>query len=157
MRLKFVLFETKAAAWVEEARAEYVAKLRPFMPLELISLKSPHAEREQAGVKKKKEAEILLKLLNERDLLVLFDEGGRTFPSSEELAKHLSRLLESGKACCVFVIGGPYGFDESVISRAAARWSLSGLTMNHWVAQIVALEQLYRGFTILKGIPYHNR
>jgi 23S rRNA (pseudouridine1915-N3)-methyltransferase len=157
MKLKFVIFETKAAGWVEDARAEYLAKIKPFMPIELVSVKSPSADRDNAAVKKRKEAELLLRLTGEKDLLILFDEGGRAFSSSEDLAKHFSRLLESGKSQCTFCIGGPYGFDESVVARAAARWSLSGLTMNHWVAQIVALEQLYRGFTILKGIPYHNR
>lgn len=157
MKIKFVIFETKAAPWVEFARQEYLAKLKPFFPIELAAVKSPNADRDNASVKMKKEAELLLNLLGEKDMLVLFDEGGKAIPSSEEFAKQLSRGLESGKAQLVFCIGGPYGFDESVKSRAAARWSLSGLTMNHWVAQIVALEQIYRGFTILKGIPYHNR
>jgi 23S rRNA (pseudouridine1915-N3)-methyltransferase len=157
VKLKFVIFETKAAPWVEAARQEYVAKINPFFPLELVSLKSPHAERENAEVKKRKEAELLLKTLNEKDFLVLFDEAGKTFVSSEDFAKTLSRVLESNKAQIVLCIGGPYGFSESVVKRSSARWSLSGLTMNHWLAQVVALEQLYRGLTILKGIPYHNR
>src|SRR4051794_736837 len=116
MKLRFVIFETKAAGWVEEARQEYLAKIKPFAPFELLSIKSPGADRDNALVKKKKEAELLLKHVGARDLLVLFDEGGRSFPSSEDLSKHLTRLLESGKPSCVFCIGGPYGFDESVVA-----------------------------------------
>jgi len=157
MKIKFVIFETKAAAWVETARAEYLAKLKPFIPIDIHTLKSPNVDRDNSSVKMKKEAELLFDLLDDKDMLILFDEGGKSIPTSEEFAKQLSRCLESGKATLVFCIGGPYGFDESVKSRSSFRWSLSGLTLNHWVAQIVALEQLYRGLTILKGIPYHNR
>lgn len=157
MKVRFLIFETKAPAWVEAARQEYAAKLKPFVPFEIHTLKSPSADRENAEVKKKREAELLLKQIGDKDLLILFDEGGKTFSSSEDFAKHLGRHLESGKAQIIFCIGGPYGFHESVQARSAARWSLSALTMNHWVAQITALEQIYRGLTILKGIPYHNR
>lgn len=157
MKIKLVIFETKVPDWVEAARAEYTAKLKPFYPFEIQSLKSPSADRDGADVKKKREAEILLKQLDERDLLVLFDEKGKSFMASEDFAKNLGRLLESGKARIVFCIGGPYGFDESVFARSQARWSLSALTLNHWVAQIAALEQIFRGMTIIKGIPYHNR
>jgi 23S rRNA (pseudouridine1915-N3)-methyltransferase len=69
----------------------------------------------------------------------------------------LGRVLESGKSRLVFVIGGAYGFSDEVYARADMKWSLSALTFNHWLAQLAALEQVYRGLTILKGIPYHNR
>lgn len=157
MKLKFFIFETNAPAWVEAARVEYAAKLKPFFPFEIQTLKSPGADRDNSEVKKRKEADLLLKQLDDRDLLVLFDEAGKSFRASEDFAAQVSRLLESGKRRVVFCIGGPYGFDEKIQSRAAARWSLSGLTMNHWVAQVMALEQIYRAFTIVKGIPYHNR
>lgn len=157
MKLRFLIFETKSPSWVVEAREEYTAKLKPFFPFSIQILKSPSADRDGASVKLKKEAEILLKNISDKDYLVLFDEAGKAFPSSEEFSKQLTRCLESGKAEVVFCIGGPYGFDECIKSRAQAKWSLSPLTMNHWVAQIMALEQIYRGLTILRGIPYHNR
>lgn len=157
MKLRFLIFETKSPSWVSEAREEYASKLKPFFPFTLQTLKSPSAERDAASVKLKKEAEILLKAISEKDFLVLFDEAGKSVPSSEDFARQLTRCLESGKNEVVFCIGGPYGFDDSIKARAQVRWSLSPLTMNHWVAQIMALEQLYRGLTIVRGIPYHNR
>lgn len=157
MKLRFLIFETKSPAWVVEARDEYIAKIKPFFPFTIQTLKSPSADRDAASVKLKKEAELLFKNVSEKDFLVLFDEAGKSFPSSEDFSKQLTRCLESGKSEVVFCIGGPYGFDETLKSRAQARWSLSTLTMNHWVAQIMALEQIYRGLTILRGIPYHNR
>ncbi len=80
--------------------------------------------------------------LSDKDLLVLFDEKGQLAKTSEDFATALSRVLESGKAHVVFCIGGPYGFDEQVSKRAQLRWSLSGLTMNHWIASLTALEQI---------------
>lgn len=157
MKIKFLIFETKTPGWVEEARSEYAAKIGGFMPFEISILKSPSADRDQADVKRKREGEMLLKQLDERDMLVLFDEAGKLAKTSEDFARELGRAVESGKQRLVFCIGGAYGFSDEVKKRAQMKWSLSPLTMNHWIAQLMALEQIYRGFTILKGIPYHNR
>ena len=157
MKLRFLIFETKAPGWVSEARSEYIAKISAFIPLECKSLKSPSADREQAETKRRQEAEILLDEIDDKDLVILFDEKGRIGKSSEDFADHLRRVVESGKQRVVFCIGGAYGFSDEVYRRADLKWSLSPLTLNHWLAQLAALEQIYRGFTILRGLPYHNR
>lgn len=157
MKIRFMAFESRPPAWVETARAEYVNKISPFVPFEFRSLKSPAAARDAADVKLRKEGELLLKQIDPKDQLILFDEAGRLAARSEVFAELLGRQLESGKATLVFCIGGPYGFSSEVKARSQARWSLSPLTFNHWLAQLAALEQMYRGLTILKGIPYHNR
>lgn len=156
MKLRFFVFETKCPSWLETGRQEYIEKISGFLPMDLQILKSPNADRDHAEVKLRREAEILFKHLDERDYLILFDEHGKLSRSSEEFSKELGRAIESGKARVVFCIGGPFGFDKAVKKRAQARWSLSPLTLNHWVAQIAALEQIYRGFAIRKGLPYHN-
>ncbi len=157
MKLVLLIVEGKAPAWCESARQEYREKISGFIPFEIKSLKSPSVDRDSSAVKTRKEAELILDFLDEKDMLVLFDEGGKLAKSSEEFSSALSRVLESGKSRVVFCIGGPYGFDESVRSRAQMKWSLSPLTMNHWIAGVTAMEQIYRGLTILKNIPYHNR
>ncbi len=157
MRFKFLILEGKPPAWVAEARAEYLAKISPFVPIELRSLKSPSADRDSSDVKRRREGELILEELEERDFLVLFDERGKLGKNSEEFSTALSRVLESGKQRAVFCIGGAYGFSDEVYARADAKWSLSPLTLNHWLAAVAALEQIYRGLTIIKGIPYHNR
>jgi len=156
MKLTFLILEGKPPAWVESARRDYERKISPFIKFETKSLKSPSAERDSRDVKLKKEAELIFNQLDEKDMLVLFDEHGKLAKDSVDFAKTLSRVLESGKSRVVFCIGGPYGFAEAIHHRAASHWSLSPLTMNHWFAQLVALEQIYRGLTIIKGIPYHN-
>ncbi len=157
MKIRFLILEGKAPDWVAIARKEYQAKINPFIPFEIRNLKSPNADRDSAAVKQKLEAELILKELGEKDLLILFDEKGKLPKTSEEFSAALSRVLESGKSTIVFCIGGPYGFADEIKKRAQMQWSLSPLTMNHWIAGLMALEQLYRGLTILKGIPYHNR
>lgn len=157
MKLRWLILEGKAPGWVAEARGEYIHKISGFIPTELKSLKTPSADRDQAEVKRRRESEMLLEEIEDRDLVVLFDEKGKSVKSSEEFAVQLSRVLESGKGRVVFVIGGAYGFSDEVYERADMKWSLSALTFNHWLAQLAALEQVYRGLTILKGIPYHNR
>lgn len=157
MRLRLLIVETKAPSWVADGRMEYLQKISPFVRMEIVHIKSPAGEREQSDVKRKKEGDLILKELDDREMLVLFDERGKPPKTSEEFADQLRRVLESGKQSVVLCIGGAYGFSDEVYSRAEMRWSLSSLTMNHWMAQLVALEQIYRGLTILKGIPYHNR
>ena len=156
MKIEFLVFGSRAPTWVGEAREAYATKIGGFQPFAVRTLKSPGAARDSAEVKQKLEAEILTREVREKDYLILFDERGRLARDSAQFAKWMSPALESGKSRILFVVGGPYGFAPQIKSRADQLWSLSPLTFNHWIAQFVALEQVYRGFTILRGIPYHN-
>lgn len=157
MRLVFLSLETKKEEWVLRAKAQYLTKIQGFLKAEEATIKSPSKDRDDATIKRRLEAEKIKKFLQPNDFLVLWDEGGRAFKNSEAFAKELSNVLESGASRVVFLIGGAYGVDEEIKTLAKKSWCLSSLTFNHWIAQIVALEQVYRGLTILKNIPYHNR
>ena len=56
----------------------------------------------------------------------------------------------------VFLIGGAYGFDDALYSRAQDKVSLSDMTFSHQLIRLIFLEQLYRAHTILRGEKYHN-
>jgi 23S rRNA (pseudouridine1915-N3)-methyltransferase len=75
--------------------------------------------------------------------------------SSTDLARQLERWVLAARPL-VLVIGGSHGLHSSLITRASSRWSLGPLTLPHELARVVVVEQLYRGFTILKGEPYHK-
>jgi 23S rRNA (pseudouridine1915-N3)-methyltransferase len=75
--------------------------------------------------------------------------------SSQDLAKRLERWQLAARPVAI-VIGGSNGLDPAFITAADQRWSLGPLTMPHELARVVVAEQLYRGFTILKGEPYHK-
>lgn len=104
---------------------------------------------------KQQEGELLLKNLQKADVLVLLDEKGKQF-SSLEFSSLLQKRMNSGIKNLVFAIGGPYGFSENVYKRAQQQLSLSKMTFSHQMVRLFFIEQLYRGFTILRNEPYHH-
>lgn len=105
---------------------------------------------------KEKEGELILSKIGSSDQLVLLDENGKSL-SSVEFSAELQKKMNSGIKTLVFVIGGPYGFSEAVYSQAQGKISLSKMTFSHQMVRLFFVEQLYRGFTILRNEPYHHQ
>lgn len=105
---------------------------------------------------KQKEGELILSKLSVTDHLILLDENGKSF-SSMGFADELQKKMNAGIKTLVFVIGGPYGFSEEVYKKAAGKISLSEMTFSHQMVRLFIIEQVYRGFTILKNEPYHHQ
>lgn len=105
---------------------------------------------------KEKEGELILSKLNNTDHLVLLDENGKTF-TSVAFADELQKKMNSGIKTLVFVIGGPYGFSDEVYKKANGKISLSAMTFSHQMVRLFIIEQIYRGYTILKNEPYHHQ
>lgn len=105
---------------------------------------------------KQKEGELILKKINSTDALVLLDENGKQFDSIG-FSSYLQKHMNSGIKQLVFVIGGPYGFSDDVYRKANGKISLSKMTFSHQMVRLFFIEQLYRGFTILKNEPYHHQ
>jgi 23S rRNA (pseudouridine1915-N3)-methyltransferase len=105
---------------------------------------------------KEKEGELILSKVAPTDQLMLLDENGSTF-SSIKFADYLQKKMNSGVKTLVFVIGGPYGFSDEVYKKAQGKVSLSEMTFSHQMVRLFFIEQLYRGFTILKNEPYHHQ
>lgn len=105
---------------------------------------------------KKKEGELILSKLNSTDIMILLDENGKQM-DSVEFSQYLQKHMNSGIKQLVFVIGGPYGFSTDVYQKANGKLSLSKMTFSHQMIRLFVIEQLYRGFTILKNEPYHHR
>ena len=155
--MKFVLYNLATAKedWAVEATEMYKKKISFFMPLEIQTLKAKKSAREDSEFKKNEESELILKNLSADDYVVLFDERGSVLYSIA-FSKKIENILLTSKKRCVFIIGGAFGVNEDVRKRADFKVSLSPMVMNHLLAQIVSLEQIYRAFTIIKKIPYHN-
>lgn len=102
------------------------------------------------------EGDEILKRIDTSDQLILMDEKGKMY-SSEKFAAFLQKKMNSGLKHLIFVIGGPYGFSEAVYTRAQGKISLSAMTFSHQMVRLFFVEQLYRGFTILRNEPYHHR
>ncbi|GAL68477.1 23S rRNA (pseudouridine(1915)-N(3))-methyltransferase RlmH [Jejuia pallidilutea] len=105
---------------------------------------------------KHKEGELILKKISPSDVLILLDENGKQF-SSLSFSNYLQKQMNSGLKHLIFVIGGPYGFSDEVYMKANGKISLSKMTFSHQMVRLFFIEQLYRGFTILKNEPYHHR
>jgi len=98
----------------------------------------------------------ILKRLQASDHLILLDEQGTQY-TSEQFANWLQKKMNSGLKNLVFIIGGPYGFSDEIYQRAQAKISLSKMTFSHQMVRPFFIEQLYRGFTILRNEPYHHK
>ena len=105
---------------------------------------------------KEKEGELILAKITPTDQLILLDENGKAF-SSLAFSEELQKKMNSGVKTLVFVIGGPYGFSDAVYANANGKIALSLMTFSHQMVRLFFIEQLYRGFTILKNEPYHHQ
>ncbi|MFK7781381.1 23S rRNA (pseudouridine(1915)-N(3))-methyltransferase RlmH [Psychroserpens sp.] len=105
---------------------------------------------------KQKEGELILSKLKPTDVLVLLDENGKQF-DSVAFSNYLQKHMNSGIKQLVIAIGGPYGFSPDVYKKANGKLSLSKMTFSHQMIRLFVIEQLYRGFTILRNEPYHHR
>ena len=134
---------------------EYQQRLRHYVPFELVvlpDLKNAKALSEEQI--KTAEGEAILRFLTPAMDVVLLDEHGREFRSIE-FADYLQKKMSSGKDLTL-VIGGPYGFSDAVYQRANGKLSFSQMTFSHQMIRIMAIEQIYRAMTILRGEPYHH-
>ena len=105
---------------------------------------------------KEKEGELILSKITPTDHLILLDENGKTF-SSVGFSDFLQKKMNAGTKTLVFVIGGPYGFSETVYQKAQGKVSLSEMTFSHQMVRLFVIEQIYRGFTILRNEPYRHQ
>ena len=135
---------------------DYVARTKHFtqFDMEVIpELKNTKNLTEEQ--QKEREADLILKVLQPGDTVVLLDEHGREF-RSVEFASWMERKLSTTGKRLVFIIGGPYGFSPRIYQAAQEKLSLSKMTFSHQMIRLVFVEQIYRAMTILRGEPYHH-
>ena len=142
--------------WVRQGLDIYVSRLKHYIPFsinEIPELKNVSAmSRDQI---KAKEGELILKSIKPTDDVILLDEHGKEYSSTEFASLLQNKINYEGKDI-VFVIGGAYGFSEQVYKRANSKISLSRMTFSHQMVRAIFAEQIYRAFTIMKGEPYHH-
>ena len=107
-------------------------------------------------LQKKREGELITDRIKQYDYLVLLDETGKQMDSLFFSNFINARMMGSQKRL-IFLIGGPYGFSDSVYKRANEKISLSKMTFSHQMVRIFFLEQLYRANTILRNESYHHK
>jgi 23S rRNA (pseudouridine1915-N3)-methyltransferase len=148
VRLRLIVVG-RGAAELADFEARFVRRLQAFTACSIIEL--PEGRGKQAAQRKQQEADSILGKAN--GSFVLFDERGRQM-HSRQWAEWFA--AQQGDAQLDFVIGGADGVDDRVRAKAASVWGLSQLTLPHQLVRVIALEQFYRAFTILRGHPYHR-
>jgi 23S rRNA (pseudouridine1915-N3)-methyltransferase len=150
MRFRFVWIGKTHDAQMRALVDEYLKRLGRFVRCEVTELREGAG---RAGIAD--ESKRIIGALHSDALTVLLDVEGREW-SSPQLAAQVEKWQNIGTKEVAFVIGGPEGVSEEVEARAALRWSLSRLTLTHEMARVVLVEQLYRAYTIIHGMPYQK-
>jgi 23S rRNA (pseudouridine1915-N3)-methyltransferase len=143
MRWQIIAVGKPKLAFVAEGIREYVARIQPFAPLAVSFVKSGPREGESLRAQSRDAFRIVL------------DERGELVTSADLAARLTQWELRAVKRTAL-LIGGAEGHDDLLRSGADWIWSLSPLTLQHELALLVALEQLYRAYTIKSGLPYHR-
>jgi len=134
----------------------YTNRIKKYSVFEIITLPDVKNTRNMPVHEQKiKEAAKIFQSVNEDDYVILLDERGKELRTLE-FSGALEKMFLLPKKRIVFVIGGAWGFPESVYTRADSKISLSKMTFPHQLVRLLFLEQLYRVFTIIKGEPYHH-
>lgn len=150
MTIKIIAIGKKHEKWVKDGIDRYETRLRK--PWDITWQYLPHSSLAEEAARAEESRRILEKV-DRDDYLVPLDERGKMLSSPA-----LARLLEAqlGFKKVVLVIGGAYGVDDSVRTRANTVWSLSDLVFPHQLVRLIITEQIYRAGEIAAGRPYHH-
>lgn len=145
--------------YLKDAIAEYSKRLGRYCKLEIIEVqdeKTPDQASETVEEQiRDKEAERILKYIRDDMYVITLEIGGKML-SSEELADKINSLGIQGKSRIAFVIGGSIGLGRKVLVRSDYALSFSRMTFPHQLMRVILLEQVYRGYRIINGEPYHK-
>ncbi|MGZ3898806.1 MAG: 23S rRNA (pseudouridine(1915)-N(3))-methyltransferase RlmH [Bacteroidia bacterium] len=156
--MKVVLLQVDKTqdSYLVEGIENYTKRLGNYADFKITTISVPKGVRQRSHNEQKlEEAKLILSEISTEDQLVLLDENGKEF-NSVDFSKFIAQKQNSSIKRVVFLIGGPFGFDESVYKRANFKLALSQMTFSHQMVRLFFVEQLYRAFTILKGEKYHH-
>lgn len=142
--------------WQREAEHDLVQRLQPYAKLDLLEISEGHGGSSKPDPVRARsaEAEGLAKGYKDDAFVITLDEHGKEY-DSPAFAKQLETWSEGGRPL-VFLIGGSWGLDESLLKEADAKLSLGKMTWPHGIARLLLLEQLFRAEAISRGKEYHK-
>ena len=154
MRLRLIWIGKTRNEHVRALVEEYLKRLRRFARCEVLELRESASADERSCLEE--EGKRIMGALASDALTVLLDVGGPKQWSSTELAAQIEEWQARSLKEAAFVVGGHLGVSPEVRARADVRWSLSRLTFTHEMARVLVVEQLYRAYTIMRGLPYQK-
>ncbi len=156
MKFQFWAIGKDHESYVKPGVDEFTKRIANYYPVKWNILPVPkNAGTLGEEILKRKEAESVLGSLHKEDYLIVLDEKGKQL-SSRDLSTFLQTRANESQKQLVFLIGGAYGIDETVLKRAGYVWSLSQLTFPHQLVRLILCEQVYRACTILRNEKYHH-
>ena len=156
MKIKLIVVGKTNAKYLLEGENEYESRLKHYTKYEEIIIPDVKQSGKLSEIElKKKEGQLILAKLENSDHVILLDDKGKSY-SSVEFANFLQQKMNSSLKSLVFVVGGAFGFSDEVYQRANSKVSLSKMTFSHQMVRLIFKEQLYRGFSILRGEQYHH-
>lgn len=135
-----------------EAIEEYKKRLSKYTKLEIIE--HPDIFDNNIEIIKSKEAENIIKAINQKDYIITLEINGKQL-SSEELSEKIENTFITNPNI-TFIIGGSYGLDEKITNLSNFKLSFSKLTFPHQLFRVVLLEQIYRSYRIMNNENYHK-
>jgi 23S rRNA (pseudouridine1915-N3)-methyltransferase len=150
MKLTLLTIGKTEDNYLREGIEKYIKRLKHYTSLRIIELPDiKNAKNLSEDQQRAKETELISKNLSNTDHIILLDERGQEL-SSMQFSGFFNKKMVAGVQHLVFVIGGPYGFDPALQTRANEKLSLSKMTFSHQMVRLFFLEQVYRAFTIIK-------
>ncbi len=155
MRIHLIAVGCKPPAWVAAGFQEYARRLPRECALALTEVVPvPRRKGVAAERARREEGRRLLQAVPTGAHLIALDERGAAW-STRELARRLERWRLEGRPVALLV-GGADGLDGTCLERAETCWSLSPLTLPHYLVRVLVAEQLYRAWSLGAGHPYHR-
>lgn len=156
MKILLIQIEKTTDSYLVEGVKVYTERLKNYVSFNTETISMPKIIRQKPFEEQRRaEALEIQKLLEPSDFLVCMDEHGKQF-TSIQFADFLNKRMVSGCKRLVFLIGGPFGIDKSILDKSSYVLSLSDMTFSHQMIRLFFCEQLYRGFSILKNEKYHH-
>jgi 23S rRNA (pseudouridine1915-N3)-methyltransferase len=153
MKIKLFVIGKTNFDFVKIGFKEYEKRLSRFVKFEYVVIKE--GKSNNSNEVKTIEAKNIIDKITSNDYLILLDNNGKEY-NSINFANLIENKMNTSSKDIVFLIGGAYGFDDSIYQIAKEKISLSQMTFSHQIIRLIFIEQLYRAFTIINNHPYHN-
>ncbi len=154
MEIKLIVVGKTKRTELSKLIDEYIKRINFYCRFKIIEVNSVKSKKISEEEIKKVEGDNILKNLNKNDTLILLDERGKSY-SSRKFSEFISSKTQTNKNL-TFVIGGAFGFSNSIYEKSNDLVSFSSMTFSHQIIRLFFTEQLYRAFTIINNHPYHN-
>lgn len=156
MQIKIIATGKLKEKSYREIAEEFSKRIRPFCSLKIIEIQAENLKTSPTEkTAREREAQRILPHITENSFVITMEIEGENL-SSENFAKKITEISNSGINEVIFIIGGATGLDDALKNRTNFSLSFSKMTFTHQFARLMLLEQLYRAFKIMSGEPYHK-